>query len=414
MCIRILFLCSIYYIVMSRSHIKPRGQKSTARTNKGKVCNDDLKDFRKTLLKFGEALKSENTIDIQFTKDQQHAIDQITESISALFNEEKVSFNKGVFKDLVKRVCAGMSQRKSGGMLGRRVGTRSVVARSQNAVARREVEYDQAVVSSQTQSRRGKGFFGRVMAMWPDLLAILTFLVSIYLVYLAYCKMDNLVKSVQVGNQVGMAEMSSEMIQEIKRVFSDLKIQELGFLKFMYTGITTFSCNIYSNLQSSLNESLILVLKASSKDIAEGARTYCIGSDGSWTEWISSISDVGATAQCIASVSSNEAVGVMQRGLLHLNNLLAKTNMTTSQVRSLLTYGCNGLITSGGYLLARAGYITVVRPGRAVENGPEYMAIGDGQEEEEQRARSRSSGRSRSARSPGIDGGKRSTRKRRM
>jgi hypothetical protein len=298
-------------------------------------------------------------------------------------------------------------------------------------MARRED--DQAVVSRQTQSSRGQGFFGRVMAMLPDLLAILYFLVSIYLVYLAYCKMDNLVKSIQVGNQVGMAEMSSEMIQEIKWVFADLKVQELGFLKFMYTGITTFSCNIYSNLQSSLNESLILLLKASSKDIAEGARTYCIGSDGSWTEWISSVSDVGATAQCIASVSSNEAVGIMQNGLRHLNNLLAKTNMTTSQVRSLLGYGCNGLIASGGYFLARVGYITVVRPGRALENGSEYMEIGNGDEEEEgERVQSRStrssgllrigngdeSPRRRGRSSAGFDGGERfsmrSTQKRRM
>jgi hypothetical protein len=381
-------------------------------TKKGKVCNDDLKDFRKTLLQFGEALKRESTIDVIFTKEQQDAINEATNVISTLFHKEKVSFDKDVFKALVKKVYAGMAHRKSGGMLTRR--GRLVEPRpSSYALARRAVNNDQAVVPRQTQSRRGQGFFGRVMAMWPDLLAILTFLVSIYLVYLAYCKMDNLVKSVQVGNQVGMAEMSSEMIQEIKRVFSDLKIQELGFLKFMYTGITTFSCNIYSNLQSSLNESLMLVLKASSKDIAEGARRYCIGSDGSWTEWISSVSDVGATAQCIASVSGNEAVGVMQDGLRHLNNLLAKTNMTTSQVRSLLTYGCNGLITSGGYILARAGYITVVRPGQAVENVPEYMAIGDGEDEDRSSVRSRSSRSSRSS-PPGIDGGKRSTRKRRM
>lgn len=410
---------------MPRKHSKKRH----GMTKKGKVCNNDLGDFRKVISKFGDALRSESTIEFRFTKDQQTVINEITDSISALFNKEKVSFDKTVFKDLVNRVYAGMSHGKSGGMFRRPVGSRSVrSSQSSYAMARRED--DQAVVSRQTQSRRGQGFFGRVMAMLPDLLAILYFLVSIYLVYLAYCKMDNLVKSIQVGNQVGMAEMSSEMIQEIKRVFSDLKIQELGFLKFMYTGITTFSCNIYSNLQSSLNESLILVLKASSKDISEGARTYCIGSDGSWTEWISSISDVGATAQCIATVSSNEAVGIMQNGLRHLNNLLAKTNMTTSQVRSLLGYGCNGLIASGGYFLARVGYITVVRPGRALENGSEYMEIGNGEEAEEVPRRStRSSSllrigngdespRRRGRSTAGFDGGERfsmrSTQKRRM
>jgi hypothetical protein len=410
---------------MPRKHSKKRH----GMTKKGKVCNNDLGDFRKVISTFGDALRRESTIEFRFTKDQQTVINEITDSISALFNKEKVSFDKTVFKDLVKKIYSGMARGKSGGMFRRLVGSRSVrSSRSSYAMAR--LEDDQAVVPRQTQSRRGQGFFGRVMAMLPDLLAILYFLVSIYLVYLAYCKMDNLVKSIQVGNQVGMAEMSSEMIQEIKRVFADLKVQELGFLKFMYTGITTFSCNIYSNLQSSLNESLILLLKASSKDIAEGARTYCIGSDGSWTEWISSISDVGATAQCIAMVSSNEAVGIMQNGLRHLNNLLAKTNMTTSQVRSLLGYGCNGLIASGGYFLARVGYITVVRPGRALGNGSEYMEIGNGDEEEEvPRMSTRSSsllrigngdesprplGRS----SAGFDGGERfsmrSTQKRRM
>lgn len=401
----------MYYIVL---YIMPRKypKKRHDITKKGKGCNNGLGDFTKVISKFGDALRSESTIEFSFTEYQQHAIDKATNIISTLFHKEKVSFDKDVFKALVKKVYAGMDHRKSGGILTR--GRRFVEPiLSQSKLARREGENGQAVVPRQTQSRREQGFFGRVMAVWPDLLAILTFLVSIYLVYLAYCKMDNLVKSIQVGNQVGMADMSSEMIQEIKRVFADLKVQELGFLKFMYTGITTFSCNIYSNLQSSLNESLILVLKASSKDIAEGARTYCIGSDGSWTEWFSSLSDVGATAQCIASVSSNEAVGVMQRGLLHLNNILAKTNMTTSQVRSLLTYGCNGLITSVGYTLARAGYITVVRPGRDVENGSQYMEIGNGEEEgEEDTVRSRSSRDSRS--SPGSRGGKRSTRKRRM
>ena len=189
-----LFLCSIYYIVMSHiSRHKHRRPKPIARANKGKVCNDDLKDFRKTLLQFGEALKRESTIDVIFTKDQQDSINKATNVISTLFNKEKVSFDKTVFKDLVKKVYAGMAHRKSGGMLTRR--GRLVEPRpSSYALARREVEDDQAVVPRQTQSRRGQGFFGRVMAMWPDLLDILTFLVSIYLVYLAYCKMDNLVK----------------------------------------------------------------------------------------------------------------------------------------------------------------------------------------------------------------------------
>jgi len=347
------------------------------RSKKVPECKE-LKEFKRLLLKFGKALSNKSTINVNFIKEHEEAINQVADAIGILYKQEGVSFDKGVFKDLVKSAYAGMSHEKKGGMFRRPVGSISR-RHSLHAMAGQEV-----VPLQRSRSSRSQGFFGRVVSMWPDLLAILTFLASIYFIYLAYCKMDDLVKSIQVGNQASLSEMSGVMVEEIKRVFADLKIREMGFLKFMYTGLTTFSCNLYSNLQSSLNESLILVLKASSKEIAEGARTYCIGSDGSWTEWISSVSDVGATAQCIATVSSNEALGLMQRGLLNLNNLLAKTNMTTAQVRSLLQYGSNGLITSGGYFLARVGYSRVISQDQFLENGSQWMEIGNGEEEERQ------------------------------
>jgi hypothetical protein len=210
-----------------------------------------------------------------------------------------------------------------------------------------------------------------------DLFALLGFLTSILLLFLAYRQLNTLLQSTVETNVV-------ELGNEIKNKFIDaqnkLKGEELTFLTYIFKVFSNFGCGVVEGSTKKIIEIINkIIMESAGKGIGEIANV-CYKGNGKKGAldfahgMINILLDKNAIAEC-----GIEMVGINAKQMLHdkgvvIEKLVLMARINSKEISSLMLYGSRIGYASIGYFTYRVRQLRAMRlenrtTGLSIENG---------------------------------------------
>lgn len=270
---------------------------------------------------------------------ENEALDKVAEYFSDYCKKENIDFNSDGFKSFVKKLYPKNSTQFGGD--------------------------GEDLIVPYNESKTNK----RVQFMISDFFAILAFLSSIFMVYLAYIKLNQII--IDTTN-IDIGEMTNQLKNDINNAVNDVRSipdNELTFVKLIYNSISTFSCSIVNSqiinlqtfviraIESSFTNAQQLILNEGTKVC--GLQTQVLSENWGTLGFI--VNSASAAATAFASGQSTQDCVIQVTGLK-----IAKLFDDQKHVLNILTIQfstqgnqISGLIKTAGYLgVASVGYFS--------------------------------------------------------
>jgi len=213
-------------------------------------------------------------------------VNDVSSSLEKIFSKNNISFDKNNFIKLIKRLYPGSS------MYGGNDNDDEII------------DYDY------TQNNNSKN---KIVSIY-DLVAILSFILSIYLLYLSFIQFNKLSCDITGNN---LLQLSSDIKNQLQQAITSVSNKEITFLKYIYNIFTTFSSNIVSSQQEQISNIIRNILSTSIPDFTSQIQTVCVTSETGWTGFFEatakSITSGDATTNCITSMSQTLISGFLHK-----------------------------------------------------------------------------------------------------
>jgi hypothetical protein len=189
-----------------------------------------------------------------------------------------------------------------------------------------------------------------------DCIALFAMIASIYLLYLAYQGLNNLVSTVS-GNTI--SELSNEVKSQLHTMLQTLKpkTEDMTFWIYVYTSFTSFSSEIITSQQERIQHVIQTVLQSKIPDFSNQIKMVCFTQQTGWTGYIETftkgILTTGISTQCVTSMTSNLVVQYLNEQQFHIHILLTGLQSTTLQLNKLFLYGVSLGYASFSYFFYR-------------------------------------------------------------
>jgi hypothetical protein len=172
-----------------------------------------------------------------------------------------------------------------------------------------------------------------------DFTAILGFIVSICLLYLAYDNLTQLTESISGTTPVGISESVAQQVMEAKRAVENLNTSNLTWIQFFYEIISTFSCSIANKQVEQIKEIIEITLAKSFIGYRDRASALCTSGDktnsASWrifSAFGNMVSSSEATKKCISDTTSLEFKRITTDIEYVKDTLFIQLNTKSSQI----------------------------------------------------------------------------------
>ena len=274
-------------------------------------------------------------------EEEQTTLNNVAEYFSNYCKEESIEFNENGFKNFVIKLYPKNSTQFGG------YGEDTIVP------------YNQPKTNTRAQF------------IVSDFYAILAFLSSIFMIYLAYIKLNQIIINT---SGMGLNELSEQIKNDITSAIdavNNMQSNDLTFLQFVYRSISTFSCSIVDSQM--LNAQLFVITAIESSFINArrllitnaqqvcGLKTQVLSEDwGVLGKIINTASAVATTYTSRDSVSdcvnqvTQETISKIYDDQKHIVSMLTLQFSTQSkQISDLLTIAVRIGVPSALYLLNR-------------------------------------------------------------
>jgi len=205
----------------------------------------------------------------------------------------------------------------------------------------------------------------KIVFTFYDFTAILSFIVSIYLLYLSFIQFNQLTCNI-TGNNV--VELSLEVKQQINQAIKSLSREEFTFLGYIYNIFTTFTNNVVSTQQQRIGNIVKTILSSSIPDFTQQVTSQCITNETGWTGFFEATARTfvspEATSNCVMTMSQTLITGFLQQQQQQITILLTNLQTNSLQIQNLVVYGVRLGYASTAYLTYR-----IIQIKRAIENG---------------------------------------------
>ena len=269
-------------------------------------------------------------IEVELDEEEQKALDVVADFFSNYCLKENIAFNSNEFKSFAKKLYPKNSTQFGG-------------------------DGEDAIVSY-NEPKTNK----RVHFTVSDFLAILAFLSSIFMVYLAYIKLNQIVIDT---TSIDIGEMTTQLTNDIKRAAEDVMTMpnnELTFVKLIYNSISTFSCSIVNSQIINVQTFVIRAIKSSFENAEQlilnegtkvcGLQTQVLSE--SWGTLGFIVNSASAAATAFASGQSTQDCVIQVTGLK-----IAKLFDDQKHVLNILTIQFSTQGKQISDLIKTAGYI---------------------------------------------------------
>ena len=272
-------------------------------------------------------------------------LDNVSKKLSKIFKKNKMEFNEDGFKSLVVRLYP------------------------KNATFGGSHEKITVYTNTKTDNENEEEKF-RVNQF--DFYAIIGLLVAVFFCWIAFVKMNEL--SVSTSG-LTIENISSQLVKDIQAAVEDVKRipgDEMSFLKFIFTSVSTFSCSVVNkkiqHIQAFVATAITESIKNAGQIVLESAHSHCglstkvlsedWGIVGSLVNTISSASTglmtQSSTSQCILNISAAELQKLADAQSYALKIVGAKITTQGAQISDLLSVSAKLGAASIGYLTYRA------------------------------------------------------------
>ena len=269
-------------------------------------------------------------------------LDNISKKLNKIFKKNKMEFNEDRFKSLVKRLYP----------------KNATFGGSQEKVA----IYTKTDKENEEEKFRVNQF---------DFYAIIGLLVAVFFCWIAFVKMNEL--SVSTSG-LTIENISSQLVKDIQAAVEDVKHipgDEMSFLKFIFTSVSTFSCSVVNkkiqHIQAFIATAITESIKNAGQVVIESAHAHCglstkvlsedWGIVGSLVNTITSASTglmtQSSTSQCIMNISAAELQKLSDAQSYALKIVGAKITTQGAQISDLLVVSAKLGAASIGYLTYR-------------------------------------------------------------
>jgi len=273
-------------------------------------------------------------------KDEEKIVDDLASELETIFKDNDHTFDKNGFTHLVK-----ILYRKSF-MVG---GDHEIV------------EY---------QGRRQ--IFSRY-----DLFALLGFLTSILLLYLAYVQLNNLL---QTTLQTNVVELGNEMKRDFNDAQKKLDGEEMAFLTYIFKLFSSFGCNVVDSSTNKVIGIINKIINESTGKVINDIADVCYKGSGSKGVLgfvhgvVNIVLNPNATGECslkIAAINAEELL--LQKGIA-IKKLVERVRIDSKQISGLIWWGVSIGRSSIGYFMYRINQARTMRIGNSttglsIENG---------------------------------------------
>jgi hypothetical protein len=275
-------------------------------------------------------------VEAELNDEEKDFLDKVVYELDSMFSNSHIQFNSDKFKTFIKKIYPKNAAQFGG---------------------------DDETAQLQRPQRTKFGFM--------DFLAIVIFVGSIFVCYLAYIRFNELTMSVS-GLSIG--DMSSQIGEDIKIAIDSVKNlpkNDLTFIQAIYRSFSSFFCSItdsqIQNISKFTQELLLNSIEDAKQKITDQALTNCglnskivtstdwmfgidkaIGIDkfvdtnkviNSFGNALAAATAPGATSSCVSSESMSAMQLLMLRKFSEMNSMVRSVETKGRQIASMLQLG---------------------------------------------------------------------------
>lgn len=269
--------------------------------------------------------------------EEQAFLDDVSNKLNKLLQSQNINFNVGAFKNLVKKMYSKNSQ------LG---GDDEVVP------------YDNQQESKKTFTRY-------------DFFAIVALLVSIFLFWIAFVKMNQI--SVNTTG-LSLSDVPPQLVKDVETAVQQVKslpYNELTFLQIVYKTMTTFSCsivdaqitNIQTFVSTAISNSITNIKDSALQNAAKhcGMTTEVLSQEwGAFATLVNALSSgitasltTDSTSQCIIRATDAQFTKLVHDQAYAISMMTTELSAQGAQISALLTRSARLGVTSIAYFTYR-------------------------------------------------------------
>jgi hypothetical protein len=264
----------------------------------------------------------DKNITATLNEENENLLYSIADKLQLLFQTKNISLDKDKFINLIKKLYPGDQ------MIG---------------------GDDEIVTASPSVKQPGINRY--------DFLAVLAFIVSIYLLYLSYIQLNDLACNL-TGSSV--VQLSNEFKDQIVKAINNLPREQMPFLTYMYKIFSSFSTDIISSQTTAVSDiikkNVYTFLNEAIVDFSSTIKAECITKETGWTGYLEATAKTyfssQATTNCMTKLNSNLIKMYMLKATNDIDLLFINIDTKKAQIKDLVYYGCS----LGYYSIAYISY----------------------------------------------------------
>jgi hypothetical protein len=232
-----------------------------------------------------------------------------------------------------------------------------------------------------------------------DLFALLGFLASILLLYLAYVQLNNLLETTLQTNAV---ELGNEIKDKFIDAKKNLEGEEMAFLTYIFKVFSNFGCNMINSSTTKVIGIINDVINKSTGEVANEIANVCYKGSGSKGVFgyvhgfFNYIVEGNASGSCALNMGAINADAILQQKGIAIRKLVEVVKVNSSQISNLLTTGARFGYASIGYFMYRIHQARTMRIGNSTpQHSIEYI---DGGRKKSKKTKSRKNKKQRKTR----------------
>lgn len=265
-------------------------------------------------------------IEAQLDRHEIETLDSISVSLANYCKKQAIEFDVDGFKRLAKKLYPKKLTQFGGDE------TDALVVRENENV----------------RQQKNKGFNS------VDFLAILAFLGSIVLCYIAYIKINEITIATTGAD---MGDVFEKLSDDMKTAINDVKnlpSNDLTFIQFIYRSITTFSCSVVDSQISNIQSFTIEVIESSFKNAREniinagvrhcGLQTQVLSDDWGFlgqiinqaSSIVTEVASPGSTANCLSEITKSQLEKLINDQKYAIEVITTELRTKSNQISGLL------------------------------------------------------------------------------